>query len=163
MTRTTYIVGITTNDDRFHVGTLEDFLPHFGATKEEIQGGADGFEIYDDQGHRMEISTDDDTGLVQLEENSDIDELDDLGKQVLLDRIAAFFARAQVVLDGDVKDDSPRPFDRFPVVLNGRLRETFALLAELFGPLPAANAQAAAPHPGDGAHAWAHAHGLAHK
>jgi hypothetical protein len=148
---TRYVLAISENDDRLHVGPLDDLLPHFGVTRANRHGSAEGLEFYDDEGNPLTITAED-TGQPQFTQLG----TGAVTEQLLVDRIAVVLARAQVLLD---REDTP-PISRFPL-LQGDLRTVLAALADALGPLVPADGSGP-PTQGNARHMYLHEKGLAH-
>jgi hypothetical protein len=147
MAETTYVLAISNDNTRFHVGVLEEFVPHLD------DGGPllPQVELYSDKGEPLELTTDQGgvttIGLVQGAAAAD--------GRVLVDRIALALAHAQMALNNEAAGNgaaegiSPIP------QLRGELRVVLAGLAAYFGPMNPP------PNQGGRRHNWQHDHGCA--
>jgi hypothetical protein len=132
-----------------------------GDTFEIYDDAGNPFEIYDDEGNRLMITADD-NGEPQLSRDDTQDaDADTVARQLLVDRVALFLARAQVVLDRDPDPPDDPPLSRFPL-LQADLRTVLAALADLLGPLTPATV-ITDPNRGNAHHNYLHRKGLAHR
>lgn len=150
MADTIYLLAISNDNLRLHVGAVEDFVPHL-----DIANGQNllaNVELFDDKGVSFEITADGNGAPVLAEVNPQVVTEGPL----LVNRIAVALANAQVILDTAVDNIGVGPIP----LLRGELRTVLAALADFFGPLIPAGV-GPPPTRGTRRHNWAHDHNCA--
>jgi len=148
------LLAITTTDDLVHVGTVEGLRRHLDDHAQQDRDNepprVPNWEIFEVDGHRWRIvQATEDGDPTGFEPIPDAPEPTDTGNAYLVDRLDAFQARVQVVLDGLWADDAREhpPFHRSPRV-TGELRQVAAALYKLCPADPGVEE----PHPGSPLH-----------
>ena len=123
------VVAITVDDDLLHIAPPTEVLAHLA---DEAGGPAAvdplTWEFFAADGTVLSQVTDQATAAVRLESDPEATPPTDLDRQLLLDRIDAFLARAQVQLDRDLQTGMVAEHRRVPR-LSGDLPDVVAGLA----------------------------------
>jgi hypothetical protein len=123
------VVAITVDDDLLHIAAPTEVLAHL-ADEAGGPGAVDPltWEFFAADGTVLSQVTDQATARVTLEPDPEATPPTDLDRQLLLDRIDAFLARAQVQLDRDLQTGMVAEHRRVPR-LSGDLPDVVAGLA----------------------------------